>query len=189
MRCAKTVGIIRLLLFTSVPGFLVFSSILIESSATINTVTPEPVSNANTSQLASSILTGTSNECCTPILLAPIATSGNNVYLVWAGNDTGHPEIMFRASSDNAQTFGDKINLSNTPNVDSIDMQIATSGNYVYISWWEDYGNGTRIPLFRASNDNGQTFEPVLSPSENGPIASPSETGPIASENNINSGY
>ena len=207
MRCAKIVGTIRLLLFIIVPGFLVFSSILPESSATSNTDTSEPISNANTSQLASSILTETSNECCTPILLAPIATSGNNVYLVWTGNDTGHLEILFRASSDNAQTFGDKINLSNTPNVNSIDMQIATSGNYVYISWWEDYGNGTRIPLFRASNDNGQTFEPVLSPSENGPIASPSENGPIASpsengpiaspsengpiasENNINSGY
>ncbi|HEU4822569.1 MAG TPA: hypothetical protein VFS97_04025 [Nitrososphaeraceae archaeon] len=175
-----------LLLFITVVGFLALSSILAESSATSNTTFPELSFSANASQLENSTLTDTSNGCCTPILLAPIATSGNNVYLVWTGNDTGHLEIMFRASSDNAQTFRDKINLSNTPNVDSIDMQIATSGSYVYISWWEDYGNGTRTPFFRASNDNGQTFGPVLSPSENGPLAS--ET-PIAAESIINSGY
>ncbi|HEX6281069.1 MAG TPA: hypothetical protein VFZ67_02465, partial [Nitrososphaera sp.] len=73
------------------------------------------------------------------------------------------------------------VNLSNTPNVDSIDPQIATSGNHVYISWWEDYGNGTRVPFFKASDDNGLTFESVLSLSDNGPI-------PVQ-DNNINIGY
>jgi hypothetical protein len=106
-----------------------------------------------------------------PILLAPMATSGNNVYIVWPSNQTGHLEIFFRASSDNGQTFVDKVNLSNTPNVDSIDPQLATSGNHVYVSWWEDYGNGTRVPFFTASNDNGRTFQSVMSPSENGPIS------------------
>jgi tricorn protease-like protein len=108
-----------------------------------------------------------------------MATSGTNVYVVWLSNLTGHLEILFRASSDNGQTFVDKVNLSNTPNVDSIDPQIAASGNDVYISWWEDYGNGTRVPFFKASNDNGRTFESVLSLSDNGPI-------PVQ-ENNINS--
>jgi hypothetical protein len=182
MKCTKLeIGTITLvLLFSAIAGFLVLSSNLTKSSATSNANVPEPTSNANTSQLKNSTLTENSSECCTPILLAPIATSGNNVYLSWTGNETGHPEILFRASSDNAQTFRDKINLSNTPNVDSIDMQIAASGNNVYISWWEDYGNGTRTPFFRASNDNGLTFGPVLSPSE---------SGPIGAESIINSGY
>jgi tricorn protease-like protein len=110
-----------------------------------------------------------------------MATSGTNVYVVWLSNLTGHFEILFRVSSDNGQTFVDKVNLSNTPNVDSIDPQIAASGNDVYISWWEDYGNGTRVPFFKASNDNGHTFQSVLSLSDNGPI-------PVQENNNINSG-
>ena len=46
---------------------------------------------------------------------APIATSDNNVYITWWSNKTGNEEVMFRASTDNGATFGDKINLSNTP--------------------------------------------------------------------------
>jgi hypothetical protein len=157
----------RLLLLIVMPLFLMLSSILTVASATSNTTIPATVSNVSSSQIA-------------PILLVPMATSGNNVYVVWPSNLTGHLEIFFRASSDNGQTFVDKVNLSNTPNVDSIDPQIATSGNHVYISWWEDYGNGTRVPFFKASDDNGLTFESVLSLSDNGPI-------PV--QDNINIGY
>ena len=53
-------------------------------------------------------------EAISPVLLAPVATSGNNVYLVWSSNKSGNYEIMFRASSDHGQTFGNKINLSNS---------------------------------------------------------------------------
>jgi hypothetical protein len=45
---------------------------------------------------------------------APIATSGDNVYIAWWTNKTGNNEVMFRASTDNGATFGDKINLSNS---------------------------------------------------------------------------
>src|SRR5215218_4704392 len=158
----------RLLLLIVMPLFLMLSSILTVASATSNTTIPATVSNVSSSQI-------------TPILLAPMATSGTNVYVVWLSNLTGHLEILFRASSDNGQTFIDKVNLSNTPNVDSIDPQIAASANDVYISWWEDYGNGTRVPFFKASNDNGHTFQSVLSLSDNGPI-------PVQENNNINSG-
>jgi hypothetical protein len=163
------VDMMRLLLLIVMPLFLMLSSILTVASATTsNTTIPATVSNASSSQI-------------TPILLAPMATSGTNVYVVWLSNLTGHFEILFRVSSDKGQTFVDKVNLSNTPNVDSIDPQIAASGNDVYISWWEDYGNGTRVPFFKVSNDNGHTFESVLSLSDNGPI-------PVQENNNINSG-
>src|ERR687892_131527 len=115
--------LLLLLLLIVMPLFLVLSSILTVASATSNTTIPATISNANSIQIA-------------PILLAPMATSGTNVYVVWLSNLTGHLEILFRASSDNGQTFVDKVNLSNTPNVDSIDPQIAASGNDVYISWW-----------------------------------------------------
>jgi hypothetical protein len=43
---------------------------------------------------------------------APMAASqdGNNVYVVWWTNRSGNWEVMFRASNDGGQTFGDKIN-------------------------------------------------------------------------------
>ena len=40
---------------------------------------------------------------------APIAISGDNAYVAWWTNKTGNDEVMFRASGDNGQTFGDKI--------------------------------------------------------------------------------
>jgi hypothetical protein len=54
---------------------------------------------------------------------APIASSdsGENAYIVWWTNRTGNDEVMFRASADGGVTFGDKINLSNRTDSDSID--------------------------------------------------------------------
>ena len=65
---------------------------------------------------------------------------------------------MFRASIDNGQTFGPKINLSNTTGVDSLDPSIGTSGNNVYVSWWERANQTSNEPVMIVSNDNGQTF-------------------------------
>ena len=43
----------------------------------------------------------------------PIATSGNNVYLVWPTNKTTSDfEIMLKVSTDDGKTFGEKIMLS-----------------------------------------------------------------------------
>src|SRR5918997_1284365 len=44
---------------------------------------------------------------------APMAVSqdGNNVYIVWWTNKSENWEVMFRASNDGGQTFGDKIML------------------------------------------------------------------------------
>ena len=152
------VSLLLLLLLIAMPIFLLDYPVLIEANATIDTSTlSEDISNAVTGQIA-------------PVLLVPIAISGNNVYVAWPSNTTGHLEITFRASSDNGKTFADKINLSNTQGVDSTDPQIAASGNYVYVSWWEDYGNGTRVPFFRTSNDNGHTFGLALSLSDTGPM-------------------
>ena len=40
-----------------------------------------------------------------PLFLAPIAASGDNVYVTWWDNKTGNWEIYFRASTDNGATF------------------------------------------------------------------------------------
>ena len=89
---------------------------------------------------------------------APIATSGdNNVYVTWWTNKTGNDEVMFKASANSGKTFGDKMNLSNSPKSESQDAQIAASGNNVYVTWWER-NQTMNEPVMRVSNDNGKTF-------------------------------
>jgi c-di-AMP phosphodiesterase-like protein len=101
--------------------------------------------------------------------LIPIAISDNNVYVTWWTNKTGNDEVMFRASTDNGVTFGDKMNLSNTTEADSDDAQIAASGNSVYVTWWERNDTSDE-PVARVSNDNGATFGPLLRLATNGTI-------------------
>ena len=99
-----------------------------------------------------------SSQCCAPVFLAPISTSGNNVYVTWSSNKTGENfEVMFRTSADDGKTFGPKINLSNSPRADSLDPSIAASGSNVYVSWWERNATSNE-PVLRVSNDNGKTF-------------------------------
>ncbi|MFL6345886.1 MAG: hypothetical protein ACJ71K_14795 [Nitrososphaeraceae archaeon] len=117
-----------------------------------------------------------SSQCCAPVFLAPISTSENNVYVSWSSNKTGgNYEVMFRASTDNGETFASKINLSNSPGVDSLDPSIAASGNNVYVSWWERANQTSNEPVIRVSNDNGKTFGPVLKLAANGIIGSGQE--------------
>ena len=96
---------------------------------------------------------------------APIATSGDNVYVSWWSNKTGNDEVMFKASNDGGKTFGNKMNLSNTPKSNSQDAQIAAAGNNVYITWWER-NQTINEPIMRVSNDNGKSFGPTIMLSE-----------------------
>jgi hypothetical protein len=91
-----------------------------------------------------------------PLFLAPIAASGDNVYVTWWDNKTGNWEVFFARSTDNGETFDDTINLSNAMGR-SEDSNIAASGDNVYVTWW-DNKTGTREVYFRASTDNGETF-------------------------------
>lgn len=110
------------------------------------------------------------NELSRPI--APIAISGDNVYVVWwtdMGTSNNNGELMFRASNDGGRTFGDKINLSNSSNTDSIDTEIAAVGGNVVVTWWE--ANQTSIePVMRVSNDGGATFGPIVKLAVNGTL-------------------
>jgi hypothetical protein len=108
-------------------------------------------------------------ELAEALLAAPIATSGDNVYITWWSNKTGNMEVMFRASTDNGVTFGDKMNLSNTTEADSDDAEIAASGDNVYVTWWERNETSDE-PVSRVSNDNGATFGPLLRLATNGTI-------------------
>ncbi|HZE77311.1 MAG TPA: hypothetical protein VE089_02060 [Nitrososphaeraceae archaeon] len=102
-------------------------------------------------------------------MAAPIAISGNNVYIAWWTNTTGNNEVMFRASTDGGKTFGNKINLS-TSKDSSSKVELAASGNNVYVTWCET--NGTlNAAVLKVSNDNGKTFGPTLKLDSNDTIS------------------
>jgi hypothetical protein len=105
---------------------------------------------------------------------APIAISGDNIYIVWRTNNTANnnDEIMFRASTDGGATFPDKINLSNTTGSESQDAEIAADGNNVIVTWWER-NQTSEEPVIRLSTDSGQTFGSVLKLATNGTIGTP----------------
>ena len=100
---------------------------------------------------------------------APPAITGDNVYVVWWTNKTGNYEVIFRASDDKGQTFGDKINLSNTTDADSSRAEIDSDADSVVVTWWETNEAGD-TPVMRVSNDNGKTFGPLLKLATNGTL-------------------
>lgn len=93
----------------------------------------------------------------------------NDVYVAWWSNKSGNNEVMYRLSSDAGKTFTDKVNLSNTPNSDSVDVEISADEGRVAVSWWER-NQTLNEPVIRISNDNGKTFGPVLKLASDGPI-------------------
>jgi hypothetical protein len=104
-------------------------------------------------------------------LPAVIATSDENVYVVWGNNDTAenNTEVMFRASNDGGQSYRDKINLSNSSSSNSTDYDIEATDNNVIVSWWETNTTSAE-PVIIFSNDHGTTFGPILRLASNGTI-------------------
>jgi hypothetical protein len=100
---------------------------------------------------------------------APVTVSGDNIYVAWWTNKTGNDEVMFRTSTDGGKTFGDKINLSNTPNSDSVNVQLAEDEGKVAVSWWER-NQTSNEPVMRISTDAGKTFGNPIHLSTNGKI-------------------
>ncbi len=114
---------------------------------------------------------------------APMAVSqdGNNVYIVWWTNKSENWEVMFRASNDGGQTFGDKINLSNSTDAESQNAEIVAAGDNVFVSWWETSPEtGSSESVLRASTDAGQTFGPMIMLGMNGTINTTAENAGIA---------
>jgi hypothetical protein len=103
-----------------------------------------------------------------------IATSGENVYLIWWSNKTG--EVLFRVSDDNGASFGDKVNLSNSTDSLSDKPEIAVAGDTIYAGWFETNNQtGAEEPVLRVSNDNGATFGPMLILATNGTLGEATE--------------
>ena len=107
-------------------------------------------------------------------IAAPIAISGDNIYIAWPTNKTGNDEVNFRASTDGGASFADKINLSNSTDADSQDVEIAAEGDNIIITWWER-NQTAEEPVARISSDNGASFEPLLRLATNGTIGEAAE--------------
>jgi hypothetical protein len=109
---------------------------------------------------------------------APSVVTGDNIYIAWWTNNTenGNEEVMFRASNDGGATFGDKMNLSNTPNADSWRVEVAGEGATVLVTWWET-NQTSDTPVGRLSTDGGQTFGPMMMLATNGTISGTEEGG------------
>jgi len=99
-----------------------------------------------------------------------IATSGNNVYVVWSDNQAGNNEIFFANSTNNGAIFDPDgpFNLSNDSG-NSENPKIKASGNNVYVAWEED--PDAELPndeiFFRASTDSSSTFASTINLSQN----------------------
>jgi hypothetical protein len=76
--------------------------------------------------------------------------------------------LFFRVSTDKGQTFGDKINLSNTPNADSTRVEIDSDADSVVVTW--ETNQTTNTPGMKISTEDGKTFGPMLNLSANGTI-------------------
>ncbi len=109
---------------------------------------------------------------------APVVITGDNVYVAWWTNNTANnnEEVNFRASTDGGQTFGEKINLSNTTDKDSSRVEIAAEGDRVVVTWWES-NQTSDTPVMRISDDNGATFGPILTLATNGTISASEQEG------------
>jgi hypothetical protein len=107
----------------------------------------------------------------TSIRSAPPLITGDNVYVAWWSNNTinGNNEVLFRVSADSGASFSDKINLSNTNDSESERVELDSDGESVIVTWWET-NETDEIPIMRVSNDNGETFGPILRLGANGTI-------------------
>jgi hypothetical protein len=107
--------------------------------------------------------------------ISQMVASGSNVYVVMNYNNFTSLRFsqIFRASTDNGDTFGKPVLLVNEGS--SIDTKIAASENNIYVIWQysaicpQDMCNQSDI-VFRKSTDNGTTFGKMINLS-NGVIA------------------
>ncbi len=87
-----------------------------------------------------------------------IAAYDEKVHVAWIDNSLGNKEILLATSIDNGTTFSEAINLSNTINTNSRNLELSAFENNVYAVWLDEDEQGNGIILFKASNDGGETF-------------------------------
>ena len=88
-----------------------------------------------------------------------IATSGNNISVLWQDNvDVNNEDIFYKGSTDGGKTFHNTINLSNNIGHSRLPIMSST-GNNVYVVWSDDTNRRNPDFLYKRSTDGGKTFE------------------------------
>ena len=87
-----------------------------------------------------------------------IAAYDEKVHVAWIDDSLGNKEILLARSIDNGTTFSEAINLSNTTNTNSRNLELSAFENNVYAVWLDEDEQENGIILFKASNDGGETF-------------------------------
>lgn len=89
-----------------------------------------------------------------------VRSSDDNIYIVWQesvpGNTDRNYEIFFKKSSDDGNSFGEKIQLSNNVGF-SEHPQMASEDKNVYVVW-ADNTNVNKQIYFKKSNNGGDSF-------------------------------
>jgi len=123
-----------------------------------------------------SVSTDNGNSFSTPInvsnnplesLDAGIAVNTNKIYLVWNQITSDSVDIFFSKSVDNGNEFSKPINLSNSKDASQIirDTQIALSGDYIFVIWYDITDKGSDV-FFTRSVDKGLTFSKPINLSQ-----------------------
>ncbi|MGH9934056.1 MAG: sialidase family protein [Nitrososphaerales archaeon] len=106
-------------------------------------------------------------------------SSGSNLYLTWHA-----PSGVFFATTSDGATFGSKISLTNRTIINK--PLIAAHENDLYLVWSATDNNGMDFEIFfRASHDNGVTFDPIINQSDNINIESSQNPDIAVSGNNV----
>lgn len=88
-----------------------------------------------------------------------ISVSGGNVYVAWTVSSGNWSEIYFAQSFDGGRTFAEPKNISDSLDQPSQLPRIASSGNEVYVAWYDiDEFNILNHVSFARSDDGGRTF-------------------------------
>jgi len=126
--------------------------------------------------IAASLMMEQDVKAPTSVRSAPPVVIGDNVYVAWWSNNTanGNNEVLFRVSTDGGTSFSDRINLSNSNDSESERVELNSDGESVIVTWWET-NETDEIPIMRVSNDNGETFGPILRLGANGTIGEETE--------------
>jgi hypothetical protein len=86
-----------------------------------------------------------------------IAVSGNILHVAWADMRDGNFEMYYKCSTNNGQTWGSDIRLTDNF-ADSFNPSVAASGSYVHMTWQDNREGNDEIYYLR-STDNGTTWE------------------------------
>ena len=106
-----------------------------------------------------------------------VASSGNQVYVIWGGSDTNKlTSLSLIKSEDNGRTFSDIKKISKTEhgrlNEPSNVEIIADKNNRVFIAWQDRMDTSDKDEIFFASStDRGESFSGVTNVSNNADIS------------------